>query len=63
MLRRYTRSSQNALTATANLVVLVLMIVGLFVIPGRDGAWVTTAGLCLLAASGSYSWWLGRSEH
>lgn len=60
MIRRYTRSSQNALTIAANLVSLVLMILGLFVIPGRNGGWVLLAGLVLLSASSAYSWWLGQ---
>jgi hypothetical protein len=62
MIRRFTRSSQNALTITANLVALVLMIAGLFVVPGRNATWITTAALFLLAASGFYSWWLGQTK-
>lgn len=62
MLRRYTRSNQNSLTITASVAALVLMIVGLTVVSGRSGAWVTTAGLVLLAASSCYSWWLGQTQ-
>lgn len=62
MLRRYTRSSQNALTISANLVALVLMIAGLTVVSGWNGAWVTAAGLFVLVASSFYSWWLGRTH-
>jgi hypothetical protein len=61
-MHRYTRSAQNSLTIAANLVALVLMIAGLFVVAGRTGGWVSLAGLVVLAASSGYSWWLGQME-
>lgn len=62
MHRGTTRSSQHALPITASLVALVLLIAGLFVIPGQGTGWVTTAGIVLLAATGCYSWWLGQTQ-
>jgi hypothetical protein len=55
-----TGASQNAITITVNLLAPVIMIAALTLVPGHASAWITGAGVLLLAVSGLHSGRLGR---